>query len=156
MNMKKKISLSVAAALCLAASAGQPMKFLSFNIWGDYFKNPVGEREAAIESTIRQYAPDVISLQEVTPNWWNGSLFKNLSADYGIVRGDEEEAMRRAGAKGPMKPRWINHEPLLYKKGRPTCGGAPRDAIRSAGRCTRGSRRSPRRCPCTRNAWRTR
>ena len=72
MNMKTKFSLSVAAALCLAASAGQPMKFLSFNIWGDYFKNPVGEREAAIESTIRQYAPDVISLQEVTPNWWNG------------------------------------------------------------------------------------
>ena len=52
--MKKQISLCVAAALCLAASAGQPMKFLSFNIWGDYFKNPVGEREAAIESTIRQ------------------------------------------------------------------------------------------------------
>ena len=83
--MKKKISLSVAAALCLAASAGQPMKFLSFNIWGDYFKNPVGERESAIESTIRQYAPDVISLQEVTPNWWNGSLFKNLSADHSPV-----------------------------------------------------------------------
>ena len=116
--MKKKISLSVAAALCLAASAGQPMKFLSFNIWGDYFKNPVGEREAAIESTIRQYAPDVISLQEVTPNWWNGSLFKNLSADYDIVRGDEVASMRRAGAKGPMKPRWINHEPLLYRKDR--------------------------------------
>ena len=37
MVMEKKISLYVAAALCLAASAGQPMKFLSFNIWGDYF-----------------------------------------------------------------------------------------------------------------------
>ena len=54
----------------------------------------------------------------MTPSWWNGSLFKNLSADYGIVRGDEEASMRRAGAKGPMKPRWINHEPLLYRKDR--------------------------------------
>ena len=88
MTNKRATTILLAVALCANAASAEAMKFLSFNIWGDYFKNPVGEREAAIESTIRQYAPDVISLQEVTPNWWNGSLFKNLSADYGIVRGD--------------------------------------------------------------------
>ena len=108
----------LAVALCANATSAETMRFLSFNIWGDYFKNPVAEREAAIESTIRQYAPDIVSLQEVTPNWWKSPMFANLSADYGIVRGNEEEAMRRAGAKGPMKPRWVNHEPLLYKKAR--------------------------------------
>ena len=113
---------SSAAALLDVAEAcgkgGNPMKFLSFNIWGDYFKNPVEERESAIESAIRQYAPDVIAFQEVTPAWWDSKMFKNLSTEYGIVRGDEEDALMRAGAKGARQSRWMNHEPLFYRKDR--------------------------------------
>jgi len=118
--MMKKHTVLFSTALCATVLFASPMRFLSFNIWGDYFKNPVPERDAAIEATIRQYEPDVISLQEVTPNWWKSQMFSNLSAEYGIVRGDEDDALKRAGAKGPKKPRWINHEPLLYKKSRLT------------------------------------
>ena len=54
------------------------LKFLSLNIWGDYFGNPVAEREAAMEAAILKDAPDIVSLQEVTPNWWASPMFRNL------------------------------------------------------------------------------
>ena len=113
-----KMTIAFAAAACAATLSAAPMRFLSFNIWGDYFKNPVSERDAAIEATIRQYDPDVISLQEVTPKWWESPMFSNLSSSYGIVRGDEEDALRRGGVKVKKHARQINHEPLLYKKAR--------------------------------------
>ena len=116
--LKEKSAVLLAAAFCAAFASAAPMKFLSFNVWGDYFKNPVNEREAAIESTIRKYSPDVVALQEMTPAWWESPMLGNLSSEYGVVRGDEEDALKRAGAKGPRKPRWINHEPLLYRKSR--------------------------------------
>lgn len=34
----------LAVALCANAASAEAMRFLSFNIWGDYFKNPVDER----------------------------------------------------------------------------------------------------------------
>ena len=116
--LKEKSAVLLAAVLCAAVASAAPMKFLLFNVWGDYFKNPVNEREAAIESTIRKYSPDVVALQEMTPAWWESPMLGNLSTEYGVVRGDEEDALKRAGAKGPRKPRWINHEPLLYRKSR--------------------------------------
>ena len=104
--------------LTVLSAAAEPLRFLSFNIWGDYFNNPVNEREAGVEAVIVKYKPDIISLQEVTPNWWKSPMFTHLATDFGIVRGDEADALRRAGAKGPRTPRQINHEPLLYRKER--------------------------------------
>ena len=127
--MKNLSKLILAPSLALAMAAGcrteppaaqaAPLKFLSFNIWGDYFGNPVGEREAAMEAAILRDAPDVVSLQEVTPNWWASPMFVNLGkAGYGIVRGDEDAALRRAAFTGKKTPKHINHEPLLYRKDR--------------------------------------
>lgn len=94
-----------------------PFKFLSFNIWGDYFNNPVGERAAGIEEAITKDTPDIVSLQEVTPNWYKSSLFANLEkAGYVLVRGDEDAALKRAALIGVKTDRHINHEPILYRK----------------------------------------
>ena len=101
--------------LTVLSAAAEPLRFLSFNIWGDYFNNPVNEREAGVEAVIVKYKPDIISLQEVTPNWWKSPMFTHLATDFGIVRGDEADALRRAGAKGPRTPQQVNHEPLLYR-----------------------------------------
>ena len=111
-----KAALLAAAFLCGAAE-GAPLKFLTFNVWGDYFKNPVEEREAGVEAAILKHSPDVVALQEVTPNWWKSSLFANLQkAGYAVVRGDEDAALRRAALSGPRTPNHVNHEPLLYRQ----------------------------------------
>ena len=119
----RSVAIAIVAALgCCAAlrpaSAGT-LKFLSLNIWGDYFGNPVGERQAAMEAAILKDSPDIVSLQEVTPNWWKSRMFKNLGkAGYGIVRGDEKAALRRAAFTGKRERKHSNHEPLLYRKDR--------------------------------------
>ena len=102
-----------------AKPAPAPMRFMTFNIWGDYFKNPVEEREDAILRTVLRQKPDLLSLQEVTPNWWKSKFFRDLAADYGVIRGDEDAALVRAGGDlAERKPNWTNHEPLLYRKDR--------------------------------------
>lgn len=99
-----------------AHEASAPLKFMSFNIWGDYFGNPVYEREAGVEATILKDRPDVVSLQEVTPNWYASPMFANLKkAGYALVRGDEDAALARAAFAGEKTPKHINHEPLLYR-----------------------------------------
>lgn len=98
------------------------LKFMTFNIWGDYFGNPVGEREAGVEATILKEMPDVVSLQEVTPNWYKSPLFANLEkAGYALVRGDEDAALKRAAFSGKKTARHVNHEPLLYCRDRLDC-----------------------------------
>lgn len=120
-----KTGLAVFAfALCVAATkpaegtASVPeLKFLTLNVWGDYFGNPVAEREAAMEAAILRDSPDVVSLQEVTPNWWRSPMFANLEkAGYEMVRGDVAAALRRAAFRGKARP--VNHEPLLYRRDR--------------------------------------
>ena len=104
--------------MAFAADAA-PLKFMTFNIWGDYFGNPVGEREAGVEATILKEMPDVVSLQEVTPNWYKSPMFANLEkAGYALVRGDEDAALKRAAFSGEKTERHINHEPLLYRRDR--------------------------------------
>ena len=99
--------------------APKPLRFVTFNIWGDYFKNPVGEREDGIIRTVLRLKPDILSLQEVTPSWWRSKLFRELASDYGIVRGDEDAALVRAGGDlSQRQPNWMNHEPLAYRKDR--------------------------------------
>ena len=118
-----KVHLSAVTAgmlclLCLASPAyAASLKFLTFNIWGDYFKNPVSEREAGVEAAILKDIPDIVSLQEVTPNWYRSPMFANLGkAGYVLVRGDEDAALKRAAFSGQKTDRHINHEPLLYRR----------------------------------------
>lgn len=102
-----------------APSAAAPLTFLTFNIWGDYFQNPVSERATGVEEVLLSRRPDVIALQEVTPNWYKSPLFGKLrQAGYVLVRGDEAAALRRAAFSGRRTARHINHEPLLYRAAR--------------------------------------
>ncbi len=108
---------AVRRVFCPQPSA--PLKFLSFNIWGDYFENPVEEREAGVEATILKGRPDVVSLQEVTPGWYASPMFSHLKqAGYAVVRGDEDAALKRAAFSGEKTPKHTNHEPLLYRTDR--------------------------------------
>ncbi len=108
----------VASALRVSSTAeSAPLKFLTFNIWGDYFKNPIEEREAGVEAAILKESPGIVALQEVTPNWWKSPMFANLErAGYAIVRGDESAALQRAAFTGNRTPNHVNHEPLLFRR----------------------------------------
>jgi endonuclease/exonuclease/phosphatase family metal-dependent hydrolase len=104
--------LFLSSMLCLsgttysqaALSSGAELRMMSFNIWGDYFKNPVAERDLAIADIIHRYQPDVVALQEVTANWWTSRLFTTLAPTYAPVVG-------QTSGKN-------NFTPLLYKKKR--------------------------------------
>lgn len=115
--MMNRIALAVAVAALSLPVKSEPLRFLTFNIWGDYFNNPVAEREAGVEATILNSRADVVALQEVTPNWYKSQMFLNLEkAGYAVVRGDEASALRRAAFTGKPTEEHINHEPVLYRK----------------------------------------
>lgn len=115
--MMNRIALAVAVAALSLPVKSEPLRFLTFNVWGDYFNNPVAEREAGVEATILNSRADVITLQEVTPNWYKSQMFLNLEkAGYAVVRGDEAAALRRAAFIGKPTEEHINHEPVLYRK----------------------------------------
>lgn len=61
------------------------MRIMTTNIWGDYFNNPVEVREKNIFHIYEEYAPDIIGLQEITPNWYKSNLFHWLAKDYYLV-----------------------------------------------------------------------
>ena len=117
-----KIAVTLTGVAVAWAVVAAPLRFLSFNIYGYGAKEgmPPDTRSAGVEVSIAKCKADIISLQEVSPDWWNGTpLFEHLAADFGIVRGDEAEALRRAGAPDGYRPaNWVNHEPLLYRKSR--------------------------------------
>lgn len=115
--MTSRTIVAVAVAALQFTVMAEPLRFLTFNIWGDYFNNPVAEREAGVEATILNSRADVIALQEVTPNWYKSQMFLNLAkAGYAVVRGDEAAALRRAAFTGNPTEEHINHEPVLYRK----------------------------------------
>ncbi len=102
-----------------------PMRMLTFNVYSDWHVEGGGvkPREAGIENTLRKLRPDIAALQEVCRNWWASPMFAHLASDYGIVRGDEADAVRRAGPlpqpkSGKKMPVGCNHNPLLYRKDR--------------------------------------
>ena len=102
----KKATLLFLAALVLPAFADGDLRLLSFNIWGDYFKNPPEERDEQIGRIICRYTPDLVALQEVTPNWWKARLFPQLAeAAYAVIRGDAA---------------YNNYVPLVYNQKRLT------------------------------------
>ncbi len=86
-----------------AAARGE-LKYMCFNIWGDYFGNPPFERDLKEAAYVMRNAPDIVGMQEVTPNFWKSRLFAKLSADYGIVR-----------SEGNPKAEF---NPLLWRKSR--------------------------------------
>ena len=123
-----------AAAACVApmmlaaggAEAGKPLRMITFNIYSDWHVNDGGvkPREVGMERTIMRIRPDIAALQEVSGHWWASPMFGHLAATYGIVRGDMEEALRRAGPIPPAKggdeqpPERASNTPLLYRKDR--------------------------------------
>ena len=60
-------------------------RFVAFNVWGDFFGNPVSERDVPQYEILKGHDPDFIGLQEVTPNFWKSRLMENLCADYGCA-----------------------------------------------------------------------
>ncbi len=80
------------------------LRLMTVNVWGDYFGNPVQPREGAFVEAFQQYAPDVIGLQEMTRNWYMGSMFSGLQERYAIV--------------GTSLGAHENYVPLAYDKNR--------------------------------------
>ena len=78
------------------------MRIMTSNIWGDYFGNPVSEREDLLFDVFMRYAPDVLGLQEVTKNWYESKLLKRLSGQYAFAGTEICEN--------------TNYVPLAYKK----------------------------------------
>ncbi len=58
---------------------------MTSNIWGDYFGNEVQIREDQLFDVYTKYAPDVIGFQEVTPGWYESSIFGKLSGEYSFI-----------------------------------------------------------------------
>lgn len=101
------------------ARCRETARMMTFNIWGDYFGNPPNEREDGVADAIVSARPDIIALQEVTPNWWRSALFPKLDkAGYAVIKGNEAEAFKAACACGIAPGRLRNHVPLLYRKER--------------------------------------
>ena len=58
------------------------IRFISSNIWGDYFGNEVETREDQLFRVFDAYAPDVLGMQEATAAWNNSGLFSRLKETY--------------------------------------------------------------------------
>ena len=89
------------------ASAAKPLRMLTFNVYGDW-RAPnwgVPPRATGVERAIVKAQPDIVALQEVVADWWASPMFEHLAASYGVVRGDEAEAIRRAGPPPETKPK---------------------------------------------------
>ena len=122
-SVKAMFTVAVAATATSIAAFGeaQPLRFMTFNIFGaGYSGFSAEEREDRAVAVVRRHSPDVVSWQEVNAGWWKSRLFRDM-AEYGIVRGDEDEALVRAGAAlSERRANWVNHEPLMYRKDRLT------------------------------------
>lgn len=112
--MKKLLSvLLFLALLCPAfsladdAPAGTvtPLRLVTANIWGDYFGNPVEERENAFLDAFIKYESDVIGMQECTTGWHNSKLFSGLVENgYAMVN--------------KFKGVSLNYVPIFYRSDR--------------------------------------
>lgn len=73
---------AIFAATTLSAA---PYRFISFNVWGNFFGNPPSERDVAQTEILREHNPDFIALQEMTADYWASRLVSGLRADYETV-----------------------------------------------------------------------
>lgn len=78
------------------------LRIMTSNIWGDYFNNPVGDREDLLLGVFERFTPDVLGLQEVTKSWYGSSLLKRLSEGYAFAGTESYEN--------------TNFVPMAYKK----------------------------------------
>ncbi len=92
-------------AFALTACAA-PYRFVTFNIWGDYFGNPPNERDAREASILENLNPDFIALQEMTANFWASRLMGDLTNKF-------EAIGRKMGDKGGS-----SFTPILFRKDR--------------------------------------
>ena len=80
------------------------LSIMSSNIWGDYFGNEIPPRALQLCSIYHKYLPDILGLQEMTPNFYEDAFLTNLSDLYTLV---------------PVyPPMQVNYTPLLYKTDR--------------------------------------
>ena len=122
------VTLPLASLLVCAEDATtkpEPLRILTFNIYGDWRApdDGVAARASGLEKTLMKLRPDVAALQEVSAFWWSNPIFARLEPTYGIVRGDLEDALRRAGPPQPPQPGKktpvpANYVPMLYRKDR--------------------------------------
>ena len=101
----KKTILTIAVGIAFCAIA-EPYRFVSFNIWGDYFGNPPEERDEDQAAILKYHSPDFIALQEMTANFWASRLVSKLTNAYEIVG----RAMGPGGAD--------SFTPLLFRRDR--------------------------------------
>jgi CubicO group peptidase (beta-lactamase class C family)/endonuclease/exonuclease/phosphatase family metal-dependent hydrolase/dienelactone hydrolase len=93
------------------------VRMMSYNIWGEYFKNPTVEREDDVFETIIKERPDIVSIQEACLSWWTKSkLFPRLEeAGWNVVTASvqkaEQEGMWHITKSGKAT---LNHQPILY------------------------------------------
>ena len=93
------------------------LRFMTFNIWGEFFNNPPAEREDGVFETVVKERPDIVAFQEACFGWSNRSdLYGRLEkAGWSVVTGDVVEA--RAEGKwdktGSGKATG-NFQPLFY------------------------------------------
>lgn len=98
------VVMAMAAALALSAEKRDELRFMTFNLWGAYFDNPVSERDLKEAAYVLRNAPDVVGMQEALPDFWSSRLFGKLEGEYGIVRsGTDPNA---------------EYNPILYRKRR--------------------------------------
>ena len=82
--MNKVVVFVLSAAVTLAANAAR-YRYVTFNVWGDYFGNPPAERDAQQAALLKKLNPDFIALQEMTANFWKSRLVGDLSGKYVAV-----------------------------------------------------------------------
>jgi endonuclease/exonuclease/phosphatase family metal-dependent hydrolase len=103
--MKTAVLFIISAALSLTADAAR-YRYVTFNVWGDYFGNPPAERDVQEAALLKRLDPDFIALQEMTANFWKSRLVDDLSGKY-------EAVGRNGGDKGGD-----SFTPLLFRKDR--------------------------------------
>ena len=81
-----------------------PYRFVTFNVWGDYFGNPPNERDVQQVAILRKHKPHFIALQEMTANFWSSRLIADLADDYVAVGGKEDSGGIHS------------YTPILFKK----------------------------------------
>lgn len=114
----KTLLFSILAVSLASVASAEPIRFMTFNIFGDYGGFQVAEREDRAVQVVRDQHPDLVSFQEVTANWWKSKLFTTMD-EFETIRGNEDEALVRAGADlSKRKGNWVNHEPLMFRKSR--------------------------------------
>ena len=100
------ILASVIVFMLPVAACAAPYRYVTFNIWGDYFGNPPKERDAREASVLKDLNPDFIALQGMTANFWASRLIGDLTNTF-------EAIGWKMGDKGDH-----SFTPILFRKDR--------------------------------------